>query len=103
MMLELNQYYNDAKRARRANPDVAMLRGRQALWLVYEHFRTTTHDGTLYGFRHLQLVEWKGDSVVQLEYFDAEITRVLGGMENMPKDLDIQDHYDIVHQVDGYK
>jgi len=82
MMLELNQYYEDAKRARRTNPDAAMLRGRQALWLVYEHFRTTTHDGTLYGFRHLQLVEWKGDSVVQMEYYDAEITRVLGGMEN---------------------
>ena len=55
MMLEINQYYEDAKRARRENPEAPMLRGRQALWLVYEHFRTTTHDGTLYGFRHLQL------------------------------------------------
>ena len=93
MMLELKQYYENAKRERRLNGDAAMLRGRQALWLIYEHFRTSTHDGTLYGFRHLQLVEWKGDTIAQLEFFDAEITRVLAGMEEQPREVDIQDHY----------
>ena len=93
MMLEINQYYETAKRERRINTDAAMLRGRQALWLIYEHFRTSTHDGTLYGFRHLQLVEWRGDSVAQLEAFDAEITEKLAGMEEWPREVDIQDHY----------
>ena len=93
MLLEINQYYEDAKRARKMDPDAAKLRGRQARWLVYEHFRTSSHDGTLYGFRHLQLVEWKGDKVKELEFFDSEITRVLGGIENQPREEDIQDHY----------
>ncbi len=93
IMLEIDQYFENAKLERKRNPDASMLRGRQALWLIYEHFKTTTHDGTLYGFRHLQLVEWKGDEVWQWEYFDAEITRVLGGMENQPRWEDVQDHY----------
>ena len=96
LCLEINQYYESAKQERRragSESLVPMLRGRQALWLIYEHFRTTTSDGTLYGFRHFQLVEWKGDEVSQLEHFDAEVTRVLGGMENMPREEDINDHY----------
>ena len=31
--------------------------------------------------------------MVQLEAFDAEITEKLGGMEEMPREVDIQDHY----------
>ena len=93
---ELNQYYEMAKQECKRKPGqgfAAMLRGRQALWLVYEHFRTSTLDGTMFQFRHLQLVRWKGDRLHELEDFDAEFTSVLGGMERRPREEDIQDHY----------
>jgi hypothetical protein len=91
--VELNQYYESAKQNCKRDGFASMLRGRQALWLLYQHFRTTQSDGTLFSYRHLQLVLWKGDSVEQLEEFDSEFTRVLGGMENRPREVDIQDHY----------
>jgi hypothetical protein len=59
-----------------------MLRGRQALFLVYQWYRVTEESGALFNLR--DLMKWEGDSIASLTSFQQNWTAVLNGMKEDP-------------------
>ena len=58
-----------------------LVRGRQVLWLVYDHYRINDELGLIYDFRDLNSVKMRGDS---LESFLNSWENVLLGMQKQP-------------------
>ena len=59
-----------------------MIRGRQILWMVYQHFRLNQSYGSLYQVSDLMAVRMKGDS---LESFVNTWDSVIAGMHKEPE------------------
>ena len=60
-----------------------MLRGRQILWMVYDHHKYDEERGSLYDFKDLMSVHFRGDS--HLEAFLSNWDSVLAGMKAQPE------------------
>ena len=68
-----------------------MLRGRQILWLIYQHYKTSESGGAMYGMRNLWKVQWKGDDPQSLEAFSNDWSRILGGMNKQPQEHELEE------------
>ena len=83
---ELGRKVNQVKET--GTKDGVLVRGRQVLWLVYDHYRINDELGLIYDFRDLNSVKMRGDS---LESFLHSWDNVLLGMKKQP-DEDILRH-----------